>query len=334
MSNPARFSYVFLALLFVLVIWLHLAIPLLAILFSFFVLHKLAFTRHKLPSVLLFILVIAGITYGAVHFTRAAIKAFPEIAETSIPTVLEWAQSHQIALPFSDYKSLKDLAIDTVREQMHSLGPLARGATTNFVLLIIGVVVAISLFLNSQLDLDRHSHRVKNNLYSLCCDEIANRFIALYQSFSTVMGAQIFISFINTLLTAIFVLIVQLPYAPVVVGVTFLCGLLPVVGNLISNSIIVCVAFTISPKHALIALIFLVVVHKLEYFLNSKIIGDRIRNPVWLTLLGLVIGEKLMGLPGMILAPVILNYIRLEASQIEVIRSKAESPAEEIELKQ
>jgi predicted PurR-regulated permease PerM len=334
MSKPARFSYVFLALLFVLVIWLHLAIPLLAVLFSFFVLHKLAFTRYKLLAVLLFILVIAGITYGAVHFTRAAIKAFPEIAETSIPSVLEWAQSHQIVLPFSDYKSLKDLAIDTVREQMHSLGPLARGATTNFVLLIIGIVVAISLFLNSQLDLDRHSHRVKNNLYSLCCDEIAARFIALYQSFSTVMGAQIVISFINTLLTAIFVLIVKLPYAPVVVGVTFLCGLLPVVGNLISNSIIVCVAFTISPKLALIALVFLIVVHKLEYFLNSKIIGDRIRNPVWLTLLGLVIGEKLMGLPGMILAPVILNYIRLEASQIEVVRPKLESPDEEIEFKE
>lgn len=41
--------------------------------------------------------------------------------------------------------------------------------------------------------------------------------------------------------------------------------------------------------------------HKLEYFLNSKIIGDRIKNPVWLTLLALIIGERFMGIPGMIL---------------------------------
>jgi predicted PurR-regulated permease PerM len=61
-----------------------------------------------------------------------------------------------------------------------------------------------------------------------------------------------------------------------------------------------------------------VVIHKLEYLLNSKIVGDRIRNPLWLTLLGLIIGEKLMGIPGMILAPVILNYLRVEASAIEV----------------
>ena len=97
-----------------------------------------------------------------------------------------------------------------------------------------------------------------------------------------------------------------------------ICGLLPVLGNLISNTIIVGISFTISPKMALAALIFLVVIHKFEYFLNSKIIGDRIKNPVWLTLLGLILGEKLMGVPGMILAPIILNYLKVEASKIEV----------------
>jgi predicted PurR-regulated permease PerM len=100
-----------------------------------------------------------------------------------------------------------------------------------------------------------------------------------------------------------------------VVGLTFLCGLLPIVGNLISNAIIVGIAVTMSPRLAIVALIFLVAVHKLEYFLNSKIIGDLIKNPVWLTLLALIIGERFMGIPGMILAPVVLNYIKVEASK-------------------
>jgi predicted PurR-regulated permease PerM len=69
------------------------------------------------------------------------------------------------------------------------------------------------------------------------------------------------------------------------------------------------------------------VVHKLEYFLNSKIVGDRIRNPFWLTLLGLVIGEKVMGIPGMILAAVVLNYIKLEGSRIQT--SQIDSPCSE-----
>jgi predicted PurR-regulated permease PerM len=64
--------------------------------------------------------------------------------------------------------------------------------------------------------------------------------------------------------------------------------------------------------------LFLIIIHKFEYFLNSKIIGDRIKNPVWLTLLALVLGERLMGIPGMILAPVILHYIKVETSKIRV----------------
>jgi predicted PurR-regulated permease PerM len=184
----------------------------------------------------------------------------------------------------------------------------------------VGCVVAISIFLNPQLELNREKYAVRDNLYSLCCDHIAKRFAALYQSFATVIGAQIVISAINTVITTIFVLGVGLPHPVVVVGMTFLCGLIPVIGNLISNTVIVGIGFTVSPKMALAALVFLVVIHKLEYFLNSKIIGRRIRNPLWLTLLALVLGEKLMGIPGMILAPVVLNYIRMEASQIEVKR--------------
>ena len=139
------------------------------------------------------------------------------------------------------------------------------------------------------------------------------------------MGAQIVISAINTALTSIYVFAVSLPHSMVVIGVTFLCGLLPVLGNLISNTIIVSISFTISPKMALAALVFLVVIHKLDYFLNSKIIGDRIKNPIWLTMLGLILGERLMGLPGMILAPVILNFLKVEASKFQVAPKPEES---------
>ena len=77
------------------------------------------------------------------------------------------------------------------------------------------------------------------------------------------------------------------------------------------------------------ALAFLVIIHKIEYFLNSKIIGRRIQNPMWMTLLGLILGERLMGVPGMILAPVILHYIKMETSRLAVdYKSEAETAAE------
>ncbi len=329
MTKPARFSYVILAGTLILVGYLQLGAPLLALLFSYFVLTRLGrFIGNKWLTLALFILVVAGIAYTAAHFSRGAIIALPKIAENAIPAIITYAQSHDFNLPFTDFEGLKSHILDWIKDEAHYLGDAAkvmRHASATFVFIIIAIVAAVSLFFNSQIDLFRESHRVRNNLYSICCDEINARFGEFYRSFATVIGAQMIISCINTVLTAIFVFAVGLPYAPVIVGLTFLCGLFPIVGNVISNTVIVFIGFTVSPRVAIGALIFLVVVHKLEYFLNSKIIGDRIRNPIWLTLLGLIVGEKLMGVPGMILAPVVLNYLRVEMSKIEVAPAVAAS---------
>jgi predicted PurR-regulated permease PerM len=329
MTKPARFSYAVLAATLVLVGFLHLGAPLLALLFSYFVLTKLGdFIRNKWLTLALFIVVVAALTYAAGHFTRAAIGALPKIADNSIPAAIAWAEERNLNLPFTDFAGLKSHAIEAIKEQAHYLGNVAnfaRKASATFVFLVIGVVAAVSLFFNSKLDLFRESHKVRNNLYSLCCDELTARFTEFYRSFEIVIGAQMMISAINTVLTSIFVFAVGLPYPAVVVGLTFLCGLLPIVGNIISNTVIVFLGFLISPKVAIGALIFLVVIHKLEYFLNSKIIGDRIRNPIWLTLVGLIIGERLMGVPGMIISPVVLNYLRVEMSKIEMTPAVAAS---------
>ena len=271
--------------------WLHLATPLLAALFSYLALSLLPLEkrRGKWLAVGLFLVLLAGVACQLGYFINHSVRAFPEIADKAFPSIIEWAKQYQIELAFTDFDSLKELAFGTVTSEVNYLGRFAhfaRGATTQCLYLAAGCVIAISIFLNSRFELGSQTPVVNNNLYSLCCQEIAARFRVFYRSFATVMGAQIIISAINTVFTTIFVLVVGLPYAVVVVGVTFLCGLVPVVGNLVSNTIIVGIGFTVSPRTALVALVFLVVIHKLEYFLNSKIIGHRIRNPLWLTSAG------------------------------------------------
>jgi len=180
----------------------------------------------------------------------------------------------------------------------------------------VGVVVAVSIFINPTLDFDQSPRPL--NIYSLHCARVAELFRSFYENFAKVMSAQVIISGINTTLTSVFVYATSLPYAVIVIVLTFLCGLLPVIGNIISNTIIVGIAFTISPQFAGWALLFLITIHKLEYFLNSKIIGGRIRHPMWLTLLALLLGERLLGIPGLILAPVVLSFIKVQASKFEV----------------
>jgi predicted PurR-regulated permease PerM len=337
MITPTRLSYGVLAATIILAGLLYLGVPLLVVLFSYFALRQLYFfTKRKWLALILFGVVVVGIAAAAVFLTRAAILALPDVADTSIPSASAWAQKRQIELPFTDFESLRQVVIDALGQEanyLRNVANFARSTTAVLVFCILGIVAAGSLFIKTGLDPYRGAHRVKNNLYSICCDEVSTRFRDFYRSFAMVMGAQITISLINTLLTGIFVFAARLPHAPLLIAVTFLCGLVPIVGNLVSNTVIVFVALTISLKMAIAALVFLVVIHKLEYLLNSKIIGDRIRNPVWLTLIALIIGERLMGIPGLILAPVVLNYLRVEMLTVEVrpVQEKVElveSPGE------
>ncbi|HJX97836.1 MAG TPA: AI-2E family transporter [Chthoniobacterales bacterium] len=324
MSVPTKISYGVLVAMLVVAAWLHLGPLVLAAFFSYFALRKIyGATNRKWISVILFIVGLVGITYAAGFFGRAAWRALPEIAESSIPSATAWAEQRNIELPFTDFETLKAFLIEQLKDEIHYLNNVAHfagAATTLFVLVVIGIVVASSLFFRSWFTHEKQAAPGADgkNLYTVCAKEIATRFHDFYRSFEVVMGAQIIISSINTALTAIFVLVIGLPHAAVVIGVTFLCGLLPIIGNLISNTIIVFLSATISLKFAFVALIFLIAIHKLEYFLNSKIVGGWTRNPVWLTLIGLIIGQAVMGIPGMVLAPVVLTYLRVEMSKIEL----------------
>ena len=318
MNQSARISYAIMAALLVLIAVLHLGTLLLTALFGFFALQVFSFGRSKILGVSLFVLTVALISWGMIYFSHQAYLTLPKIAETTIPAVATYAEQEGIELPFTDYASLKKMVISEAKEDVAGFGRHARETAFKFVQLLIGLIVATSLFLSAQWGSENEPGSSHDSLYATVVRELSQRFQMFFRSFSKVIGAQIIVSAINTVLTGAFLLWNDYPYVAVITTLTFLCGLLPIVGNIISNTLIVFVAFTISPRMALVALIFLIIIHKLEYFLNSKIIGDRIKNPMWLTLIGLVLGEKLMGVPGMILAPVVLHYIKVEASQNKV----------------
>jgi predicted PurR-regulated permease PerM len=101
--------------------------------------------------------------------------------------------------------------------------------------------------------------------------------------------------------------------------VTFIVGLLPVIGNLISNTVIVLVSFSVSPWVAVGSLIFLVVIHKLEYFLNARIIGTRIKAWAWELLLAMLVMEAWFGIPGVIAAPIYYAYVKDELEMRKLI---------------
>lgn len=148
--------------------------------------------------------------------------------------------------------------------------------------------------------------------------ELTNRISLFSLVFQKVVFAQVKISFINTCLTGFFLLIIipllgyKIPYTTTLILLTFLLGLFPVVGNLMSNSLIVLLSLLVSFNIAIASLVFLIVIHKLEYYINAKIIGDKIQTSIWEMLIVMLILESVFGIIGAILGPVIYGYIKEE----------------------
>jgi predicted PurR-regulated permease PerM len=98
-----------------------------------------------------------------------------------------------------------------------------------------------------------------------------------------------------------------------------MAGLIPVVGNLISNTVIVIVSLSASFIAAVGSLLFLVLIHKLEYFVNARIIGTQIRARAWELLLAMLVMEAAFGIAGVIAAPIFYAYLKDELTARRLI---------------
>lgn len=151
------------------------------------------------------------------------------------------------------------------------------------------------------------------------------RIAKLHVAFRQIVFAQVRIAGLNAIFTGLFLAValplagVQLPLVKTMIAVTFVAGLLPVLGNLISNTVIVIVGLSHSLPVALAALAFLVTIHKLEYFLNAKIIGTQINARAWELLAAMLAMESLFGIPGVIAAPVFYAYIKTELTDAGLV---------------
>ena len=102
MTQPTRISYVIMAVLLVLIGWLHLGTLVLTALFGFFALGVFSFGRSKFLGLGLYVVVVVLIGWGLFYFSRQAYLTLPKIAETTIPAVAEFAERQHIELPFTE----------------------------------------------------------------------------------------------------------------------------------------------------------------------------------------------------------------------------------------
>ncbi|MFL6698775.1 MAG: AI-2E family transporter [Vitreoscilla sp.] len=317
-------SYILAAFALVGVLELHLLVPLLVGLLIYqLVVSITPFAQRwfntKLAKMLVIVLfaaviiaAVGGAVFGLITFFRSDIENLPRLL-VKVSDILDRVRAGIPAflggyLP-DDIADLQQKALDWLRSHVAELQMMGTHTLVTFAETIIAMVIGVVLSLR---EVDPRS---TSGPLAVALTARAERFA---HAFRNVALSQLSISLLNTTFTGIYLVIglhlfgVHLPLTKTMIAITFIAGLLPIIGNLTSNTIVVVVSLAHSPAVAVASLVFLVVIHKLEYFLGARIVGSRIKSEIWELLIAMMAMEALFGIPGLVAAPIYYAYVKSE----------------------
>ena len=258
-------------------------------------------------------------------FTGIAFLVFPEIVDTirlvaqivmsGIDQAASWEQTIDFSrLPFGEY--LQQIDIDWMQlknnleqwtiSQRNVLLQQAAGAVSSvasgFMNFFIGLVFSIYVLANKE-KLKRQTLRLirvwfpqKFGSALVHVASVCNR------SFRNFIAGQAMEAVILGMLCTIGMLILRLPYAPMIGALVGVTALIPIVGAFIGTIVGAFLILTVSPFKAFIFVVFLIILQQLEgNLIYPKMMGARINLPAIWVFAAVTIGGNLAGPVGMLL---------------------------------
>jgi predicted PurR-regulated permease PerM len=268
---------------------------------------------------ILTIIVLIGLTLGTIAFFKSDTGSLQTLLD-KVQHILTDARTKLPPWIVDNFPGnvddLKSFATDWLDAHSKDVQHFGKEVMHFFVRGLVGMVIGALISL--------HEQPATSRMRPLAA-ALTARISRFADAFRQIIFAQVKISAINTVFTGIFLVAilpvfgVHLPLTKTLIAITFLVGLLPVVGNLISNTLIFIVGLSLSLYVAMAALVFLVIIHKLEYFLNARIVGTRIHARAWELLIAMILLEVAFGIAGLIAAPIYYAYIKKELSEAKLI---------------
>ena len=253
-----------------------------------------------------------GIGIGIVTLMRNSGESVPLLMQ-SMAQIIEDARA---ILPDGlhayvpdDAETLRRTIAEWLRSNAGSLQLAGRGIGRSLVHVLMGMI--IGALLSMQKAAQPHERRPLT-------EEIARHAASLASAFQRVVFAQFWISLINTFFTWLYLDVVlravrHRPAAGENPGGAHLRGR-PAAHHRQPD---------LEHRHrhrvpepgragGAASLVYLVVIHKLEYFLNARIIGSHIKARAWELLIAMLVMEAAFGITGLIAAPIFYAYFKEE----------------------
>ena len=280
------------------------------------ILSKMKTGRRPLAIVLALVLVLGlfvGIALLVIPELVDCISLIIDIVMGGIDKLAQIENSIDLTqIPFGqqlsniDWVNLKVPLEDWIKKQGGNMVGQAVGAIGSAVSLVITAFVSLffSIYVLTQKEsLGRQVTRLMNvwlpKRFTHTVLHIAGVSGDVFRNF--IAGQAIEAIILGSLCT-IGMLILRIPYAPMIGALVGVTALIPVVGAYVGCIIGAIMIFTISPLKALIFVVFLVILQQLEgNLIYPRVVGSRINLPAIWVLAAVTIGGNLAGPVGMLL---------------------------------
>ncbi len=256
----------------------------------------------------------AAITAGLPAFTQRALVFIREILQRFNLTSERISEILLGGENFLD--KVTDIIKNNVGNVINSVSVFGGSVIATIVNTFLGIFLSVYFLAQKDLILSQIKRFCKA-LFSEKMFNTSSRVVNLSaKAFSNFIGGQLIEAVILGLLCFVGMLILQIPYAPVVSVIIGTFALIPILGAWIGGAISALLILISDPIKALWFLIFLVVLQQLEgNFIYPRVVGRQVGLPgVWV-LLSVIIGNGLLGPIGALFAVPFTSILYVLASE-------------------
>ncbi len=277
--------------------------------------------RRRFPRVLAVIVVLVVIVAVIAGFLAAAVPAIVEEATAlahNAPKLLQEAKDQNSFVGKLNAKFQIEQHLSSLLSNSSSgvAGGLLAGVATVFGVVADGLIVAV-LTVYFLADMSR----VRALMYRLFPARRRPRAILIGDEIMAKVGAYVLgnllVSLIAGVLTYVWLLIFNVPYALLLSIMVAILDLVPVVGSTIAGIIVALVALSVSLPIAIATVGFFIAYRLAEdYLLVPRVIGRAVEVPALVTVVAVLVGGALLGIIGALVAIPVSAGLLLLAREI------------------
>ena len=260
------------------------------------------------------VVVVGLIVWLIVPQLYSCVELLLSLIPDAMRSVIAWAEKYQIvpenildALAGIDWRSRLSQIINTVLAGVGNVMGFAinmvMSVFSGVVTALMSIIFAVYLLTGKEKLGNQCNRLMQRYLKDSWNRKLQNLLKTLNECFHKYIVGQCTEALILGGLCLAGMLILQLPYAPMISALIAFTALIPVAGGYIGAGIGAFMILTVSPVKALIFLIFIVVLQQLEgNIIYPKVVGSSMGLPAIWVLAAVTIGGGIMGIIGMVIS--------------------------------